>query len=312
MNMDGRMSTVIPADGSGVAKVVKVGRQSAKSGVRVFAAVAMLDSVNQGFSQSEQQPGEPQGSHAGGADSSVGGAGYEVVSAPTAPRMPGFTILRESADDAIDALCADLYLHALNCTRTFGDFHCAVSGEPAVEPILRRLMLDPSLREFPWHRTHLWQVEELVVPRDSADSRWTVLRDMLIEPSDIPRPQVHAMHIERSDVVLRYERDLRETLGWREKGHDRLDYCLLGPSSLEIPDDPGQDTLVTEDESVSPVRVTLARRTIAAARLVACLLTGSEARAKVQRLSRERREWPMKTTGGETRWYVDHDAAAHP
>jgi len=267
----------------------------------------MLGIVSQGFSQSEGVEGGPR------RDASDSGAsgGYEVVSAPTAPKLPGMTVMRECADDAIDALCADLFLHAMNCTRTFGDFHCAVSGEPAVEPILRRLMLDPSLREFPWHRTHLWQVEELVVPRDHADSRWTVLREMLIEPSDIPRPQVHAMHIERSDVVLRYERELRETLGWREKGHDRLDYCLLGPSSLQIPDDPGQDALVTEDESVSPVRVTLARRTIGASRLVACLLTGTDARGHVMQLSQMRHEWPLRTTGGETRWYVDHDSAAH-
>jgi len=235
---------------------------------------------------------------------------YGVIEPPKPPKLPGLTVMRETADDAIDALCADLFLHALNCTRTFGDFHFAVSGEPEVEPVLRRLMLDPTLREFPWHRTHLWQVDELVVPRDDAASRWAVLRDMLIEPSDIPHPQVHAMHIERSDVVLRYERELREVLGWREKGHDRLDCCILGPACLRIPEDPGQDALVTEDESATPVRVSLARRTIAAARLVTCLLTGQEAREHVDSLSRQQRDWPMCTTGGETRWYVDHDAAS--
>ncbi len=272
---------------------------------RGFGMVAMLNSVNH---RAAEFPGGAERPENGAGDAATG-SGYEVVSAPRAPHLPGMTVMRDSADDAIDALCADLYLHALNCTRTFGDFHCAVSGEAAVEPILRRLMLDPSLREFPWHRTHLWQVEELVVPRDHAESRWTVLRDMLIEPSDIPRPQVHAMHVERSDVVLRYERELRETLGWREKGHDRLDYCLLGPACVEIPDDPGVDALVTEDESVSPVRVTLARRTIASSRLVACLLTGVDARGVVRRMSQARREWPLRATGGETRWYVDHDAA---
>lgn len=225
--------------------------------------------------------------------------------------MPGQTVLRESADDAIDALCADLFLHALNCTRTFGDFHFAVSGEPAVEPIFRRLMLDPTLREFPWHRTHLWQVEELVVPRDDEASRWMVLRDMLIEPSDIPRPQVHAMHIERSDVVLRYEKELREVLGWREKGHDRLDCCLLGPGCLTLPEDPGADALVTEDEASTPVRVTLARRTIAASRLVMCFLNGAGSRDMVRTVSQHRREWPLRATGGDTRWYLDHDAAGH-
>ena len=79
------------------------------------------------------------------------------------PRLPGRSVRRPSVDSATDALLADLFIHATNCVRAFGDFHLAVSAGEEIEPALMRLMYDPGFREFPWTRTI----------RDAAGRGWS-------------------------------------------------------------------------------------------------------------------------------------------
>ncbi len=157
------------------------------------------------------------------------------------PRLPGRTVTRDNFDNAIDAQLADLYLHAQNCARTFGSFQLAISAGPELESSLMRLMYDLNFREFPWARTRLWMLDEIVAdeqtPADSPNFRSPRLSDTLLACSGIPENQFHIMNLSRSsadvtDTVSEYERILREQLEWREKGHDRLDCCLVGVNAL--------------------------------------------------------------------------------
>lgn len=147
-----------------------------------------------------------------------------------APRLPGSVAARASADEVIDDVAADLFMQAKSCVRTFGDYHLAVAVGPQTEPLLRRLMYDPQMRDLPWKRTHLWMVEEAAGSEVEAGAgpRAAALRELVVEPSDIPAEQVHVIRVESADAAGEYEHELRETLGWREKGHDRLDTVLLG------------------------------------------------------------------------------------
>src|SRR5690606_10674816 len=79
-----------------------------------------------------------------------------------------------------------------------------------------------------WKRTHLWIVDERRVPFDDPRSNFTMIRETIVDHSDIPREQVHPIFPLADHPDEDYERELREHLGWREKGHDRLDYVLLG------------------------------------------------------------------------------------
>lgn len=118
---------------------------------------------------------------------------YELVPEPVPPRLPGTVIVRQAADDAIDAAAADLLIHSRNCVRTFGDFHLAISVSPPVEPMLRRLMYDPPLREIPWKRTHLWLVDEHLSPGPSRPANFDLLFGLIVEQSDMPPEQAHAV-----------------------------------------------------------------------------------------------------------------------
>lgn len=249
----------------------------------------------------------------------------ELVPEPQRPYLPGEVILRRDADSAIDAVAADLLLQAKACARKFGNFHLALSGGSTPMPLYRRLMYDPMLRDFPWQQTHLWIVDERRVPRDDDRSNYKQISELIVTQSDIPKEQVHPMPI-GNEGDREYEQELRSVLGWREKGHDRLDFVLLGmggdlhtaslfPGSAAL--DATEDRLVVLNDGpgvTPPPRITMTYTLLNAARTLAVLVTGPSKREAIDRLQRERltpQEAPvvgLRPMAGELRWYLDHAA----
>lgn len=236
------------------------------------------------------------------------------------PRLPGAVVLREQADDLIDALLAELFIHARSCVRTFGDFHLAISPSPAVEPFLRRLMYDLNYREFPWLRTRLWLVDDFVVPAADPRSRRTLLHELLVDLSGIPPEQSHAMEADAADAAAAYESKLREHLGWREKGHDRLDFVMLalspqgevaGYPRSSVGDIGKREGLVERVEGVpgEPARLSMSMRLINASRMVAVVASGAEVRPVLGVLegggAHELPASRLAPVGGDLRWFVD-------
>jgi 6-phosphogluconolactonase len=234
-------------------------------------------------------------------------------------------VVRESPDELVDAMAADLYFQSKACVRTFGDFHIALSGGRTPEPLYRRLMYDPNFRELPWKRTHLWLVDERRVPPDDERSNFKLIRETIVDHSDIPREQVHPIDALAEDADTRYEAELREHLGWREKGHDRLDYVLLGlgadghTASL-FPRSPalharGRLVVINSGPTVTPPdRVTMTFELINASRFVTVMVTGETKRPAVARVAAGRDsvdDLPVlgvAPLAGELRWYLDRAA----
>lgn len=253
----------------------------------------------------------------------------EIAPKPPKPNLPGTVVVRESVDDVIDAMLADLMMHASGCVRAFGDFHLALSGGSTPEPLYRRLMYDVATREFPWKRTHLWIVDERRVPFEDDKSNFKMIRELIVGHSDIPRDQVHPIEAMEPDADVRYERALRDTLEWREKGHDRLDYVLLGMGSDAhtaslFPKSPALDVAgklvaINAGPTVTPPdRVTMTYELLNASRFVAVMVTGSGKRATVAKVAGRKggsHELPIlgvKPLAGEMRWYLDAEACPTP
>jgi len=273
---------------------------------------------------------------------------YDLTPDLAAPRLPGAVVLREDVEGVVGALAADLMLHALNCIRVFGDFHLALSGGSTPLPLYRRLMIDPVFREFPWTRTHVWMVDERRVPSDDERSNFLAINETIGLHSGIPAEQLHPMPAMTDAADLAYQRELRESLGWREKGHDRLDFVLLGvgtdghtaslfPRSPALMADitaavPAQSSLNepraelvrlnTGPAVTPPDRVTLSLPMINASRFIAVLVTGEGKRPIVERIIRAHLapgtapESPadlpilaIRPLAGELRWYIDHAAS---
>lgn len=243
-----------------------------------------------------------------------------------APPLPGEVIAIETVDELIDRLAADLVIHAENCVREFGDFHLALSGGTTPQPLYERLMYDPNCRRLPWRRTHLWLVDERCVPFDDAACNFRAIDETIVDHSDIPREQVHPIFAMSERADEDYEKDIRETLAWREKGQDRLDFVLLGmgadghTASLFPGTEPlrEQQRLVrfnTATGGATPARrVTMTYPLINSARFVAVMVTGKSKAQMLQRVSDPEsgaQELPIKgvdPSSGELRWYVDAEA----
>ncbi|MGE3109279.1 MAG: 6-phosphogluconolactonase [Phycisphaerales bacterium] len=252
---------------------------------------------------------------------------YELDARPTPPPLPGSVVVRSSVDELIDAIAADLMVHAMNCVRAFGDFHVALSGGSTPLPLYRRLMYDPNYRSLPWARTHLWVVDERRVPFDDEKSNFRSISETIGDHSGIPPEQVHPIFAQADDADTAYEASLRETLAWREPGHDRLDYVLLGmgtdahtaslfPHSpalvaetdeirrAEVMSSQGRVGIDTTADDAAPPRlvrinaganvtppdrVTMTLRLINASRFIGVMVTGASKRATLARVMTQQR-----------------------
>lgn len=244
---------------------------------------------------------------------------------PKAPKLPGKVVVAPNRDELFDKLAADLIVHSLNCIRQFGDFHIALSGGSTPQPLYERLMYDPDCRAIGWRRTHLWIVDERCVAFDDPASNYRMIHETIVEHADIPIEQVHPIDATSDSADFDYEKLLKETLAWRDKGEDRLDYVLLGmgadghTASLF----PHTDALTEHERFVRFVnahnvkpskRVTMTYPLLNGSRFLAILVTGASKAETIARIaSGKETKDSMPVTGihpvsGELRWYLDAEA----
>jgi len=230
-------------------------------------------------------------------------------------------VLRETFDDLLDALCADIHLQANGCVREFGDFHLVVSPTDQSERVLTRLMIDPHYRDLPWARTRVWLADDATEPGPggvSADLQ--SVADLLVH-AGLPGEQLHGFHAAgapEGPAEDRYEALLRETLGWREKGQDRPDFALLslhpggGVAGVEAEDlDVSSPDRLAIRSLGGAGRVTMTLPMLNACRFIGVIVSGEDRATPVARVVESDRTVPaggLEPLGGELRWYLDHAA----
>lgn len=258
---------------------------------------------------------------------------YELEDAPLPPPpLPGQVVMAADPDEAIERLATDLVEHANNCVRAFGDFHLALSGGTEPGRLYRRLMFAPEFRWIPWRRTHLWFVAERMVPLDDPGSTFRVVNDFIGDHADIPPEQFHPIFAGSPTAAEDYEVRLREHLGWREKGQDRLDFVLLtvdeegGTAGLapharhvppamaavaDAPDTPPAERFVARTEGPAGTTVSMLPPLLNAARFVAVLAAGPSLAGGLVRAVDPDADpvaapiRAIRPTAGELTWYVD-------
>jgi len=232
-------------------------------------------------------------------------APYELEAGPTPPDLHGQVILRATHHDAIDAMSMDLLTHAHNCVRAFGDFHLCVSGVEAIEPVLLRILTDPVHRDLPWRRTHVWSLAERL--DTSADAEYDLIHETLAVHADLPRGQAHAIDTTARSPARDFERELRECLAWREKGHDRLDYVLMAPGSA--PEDWSRSAKGEQLVRAYDNRIACTPHLINASRFITVCAFGETARPEIERtLQGKGPLTALDPLGGLLRWCLDEAA----
>jgi 6-phosphogluconolactonase len=254
---------------------------------------------------------------------------YGLEPEPVAgPALPGEVIVAEDADRLLDLLAAELVVAARAAVRRLGDFQLALSGGRTPQPLYERLMYDADFRQLPWIRTHLWLVDERVVPPGDERSNYSMIRETIVEHSGIPPEQVHPMPVDSETGDEDYERTLREVLQWRPPGEDRLDFVLLGMGAdghtaslfpftgvleerrrlvcrVTVPPERGVDP---------PQRLTMTYPILNASRLIAVLVTGADKAQTIRRVAGGQESTlalPIRgimPVGGQLKWFLDRAA----
>jgi 6-phosphogluconolactonase len=232
---------------------------------------------------------------------------YELEPEPIRPDLPGEVSLGEGPEEVITAAAADLYLQANACVRQFGDFHLALTGGQMVEKLFIRLMADPLYRALPWTRTQLWVAADRSGDRDCGAG--AIVDQVLRHHAGIPCNQIHTLDPGGPDAHATYEKKLLETLGWREKGHDRLDF-LVASLSDEIP---GSGVDLAGGRVVSRYRtvdgdecVSMTPWFVSGARFIAMLASGDACQPAIRAACGG--EFSFQPVGGVQKWYLDHAA----
>ena len=106
-------------------------------------------------------------------------------------------------------------------------FHLALSGGSTPGRLYELL----ALRDLPWERVHVYLMDERLVPLDSPQSNYALIRERLLDHAPIPETNVHPVPVTDSSAAqaaAEYERSLAALPRRSGSGAPRFDLVLLG------------------------------------------------------------------------------------
>jgi 6-phosphogluconolactonase len=157
-----------------------------------------------------------------------------------------------------------------------GVAHLAVSGGNTPEPMFEALAVQPVA----WDAVHLWQVDERVAPRGSAERNLASIEGALLSRISLPDDHLHPMPVEADDLraaAQAYGAELAAFCG----GVVDVVHLGLGEDGHTASWPPGDPVVDDENRDVDMVgpfrgvmRMTLTPRLVNRARHIIFLVTG--------------------------------------
>jgi len=180
-----------------------------------------------------------------------------------------------------------------------GRFAAAVSGGRTPRNVYQQLA--ESAASLPWEQTHIFLVDERLVPYSHHDSNFGMVTELLLRKVGIPGKNCHPIPVEPSspqDLALEYQEDLRIFFRLAPKELPEFDLILLGAgkdghtASLF----PGSQTLADKTHLAAGVilddsrhdRVTLTLPVLNRACNVIFMISGEEKAAILKRVFEEK------------------------
>ena len=190
------------------------------------------------------------------------------------PKLWGTLAERDSADELLDMIFAELMIEAQMRIRVNGEFHFAVCWTDAVVRYLERMMFDPVIRTFPWAQTHCWLLNDT-----RNDDHYVQLRDILVPHSGISEANLHG-------------------------ADDRDEGAAIDYAMLDVGED-GRVGVMGSEASASEILVPVSR--INRAGFIGLIAMGSGVRAGLDAMEPSADGRPVqsiRSEGGTTRWYL--------
>ena len=134
---------------------------------------------------------------------------------------------------AVAFAAAQLFADAVEqAVRSRGVARVAISGGSTPKAMFQ-LLADPSQQfatAVPWHKLHLYWVDERCVPPADSESNYRMTNEALLSKVPLPPAQVHRMEGELSpdDAASRYEAVLRNSMKLEGAESPAFDLLLLG------------------------------------------------------------------------------------
>jgi 6-phosphogluconolactonase len=200
----------------------------------------------------------------------------------------------------------------------------AVSGGTSPKWMFERL----AAANLPWNRTHLFFVDERVVPPTDSASNFKLANEHLILPAHVPQSSVHriAGELTAEAAAQQYTGQIRRFFGLNEGEFPRFDVVHrgMGPDGHTASLFPG-DPLVEDRSGLVAAtyapqfrqwRVTLLPGVLVAAKHTVFLVTGDDKKEALRSVIKDEYD-PMKypaqigtRPGNDVVWFLDRPAAA--
>ena len=217
--------------------------------------------------------------------------------------------------------------HALREVSAKGVFHLALSG--GTSPVMLYETLAFMAKEFPWHHSHVWLVDERCVPLNNQESNFYLIYKKLLQHVPISPFNFHPMHVmlkgglcaQSDEGAENYEAELSRSLS-----NNQLDFVVLGlgsdghtaslfPHESALNEKEKYVTLSESgQDSAVKKRMTMTFGQLNKAKSVAVLALGDQKRDIVKTISSVNVDvWNYPVTGlnpenGELTWFIDNVA----
>jgi len=208
--------------------------------------------------------------------------------------------------------------------RNNGRFNVALSGGRSPVKIYQHLA---SLKEtLPWNKTHIFMVDERLVPFDSPDSNFGMINEKIIKPVFLPKENAHPISIcDNTETSAEpYENSIREYFAIRNGEIPVFDFVMLGigedghTTSLFPKHDALREkkrlAVSVEYAQAKHKRIGLTLPVINNARVIIMLMTGENKTEAIKGvLSRTNNDLPaslVKPMHGDLYYLLDEEAAA--
>lgn len=172
--------------------------------------------------------------------------------------MSSRIIIKDASDALLTFAARLLCSRAKQASEIKGQFSIAVSGGSTPRPMHRLLAKSPFFQEIPWHKSHIFWVDERCVPHTNPASNYGAARKDFIDRAFKAGAKIHPMpvHMDPAKAAACYEKEIREFFKTHSGSIPRLDLIVLGigtdghTASLF----PGQAVLFEKKRLISAVK----------------------------------------------------------
>ncbi len=207
-----------------------------------------------------------------------------------------------------------------------GYFAVAISGGSTPRAMYRLLSQEPYMSAIPWQQTHIFWVDERMVPADHPASNYGTTKKDLIEKIPISGDQIFPMpgHMNPEEASSEYQTKLETFFIKTANNYPVFDLILLGIGSdghtaSLFPGDPSAETrgkwvISTKGGNPDVFRLTLTFEIFNQARCICFLVSGKEKALVMKTLFEDpNAQLPpqkIRPARGKLIWLLDTSAAS--